>query len=155
MDGLLIPVSMLETKLGKSLGAPDSAKYRQAEQTIWTVSVRARSVADKSDTEWVLPEDIPNLVKTHVLEASFRVFKNPNRYLNNAAVSMSAGLSPNELNGDIFLSAERADLEGFRDTQGLWTISTTRGAPNSKRDSRQYVSTSDGHRFPYYGPGEG
>lgn len=164
MDGLLIPVAMLETKLGKTLGEANpsavpptvaSKAWLQAEQTIWMVSVRARSVAEKSVADWADPADVPDLVKAHVLEASYRVFKNPNRYLANAAIGMSAQLSHSELNGDIFLREERIDLEGFRDNPGMWTLSTTRGEHDGS-DLSAYVDVSNGGaRFPLYGPGEG
>lgn len=152
---MLIPVSMLEIKLGKPLGDPSSSAYKRAEQTIWMVSVRARSVAEKSDTEWATDADTPNLVKAHVLEASYRVFKNPNRYMANTAIGMSAQLSESELGGDIFLRAERADLESFRPNGGLWTMGTTRGEYDSS-DLAGFVEVSNGGaRFPLYGPGEG
>lgn len=131
MDRLLIPVAMLEVKLGKSLGTPTDVKYKSAEQAIWTVSVRARSVAGKTKTDWpdYESEDVPDLVKTVVLEASYRVFKNPNRYLMNQAFQFTGQLSQGELNGDIFLRSERDDLEKFKDNSGMWTQSVTRCSP--------------------------
>lgn len=158
MDNLLIPVSMLATKLGKTL-ASGSAEFEQATQAIWSVSVRARDVAEKSKSEWPSydadPDGlVPDVVKQIVLDASYRVYKNPNRYLMNQALQFTGQLSANELNGDIFLLAERETLEQFKSNPGMWTQTVTR--ESDIYDPTGYVAVEGSVTpFPYYGEGEG
>lgn len=160
MNGLLIPVSLLATKLGKTLDS-GSAEFGQAELAIWTVSVRARSVAGKTVEDWPgfvgdvddVAAPTPDAVKVVVLEASYRVFKNPQRYVMNQALQFTGQIS-NELDGDVFLRAERDELERFQVNAGMWTVTTTRRSPIF--DDTGYVAVEGSERlFPYYGAGEG
>jgi len=139
MDGLLIPVSMLAVKLGRSLeeGSPD---FLRAEQAIWSVSVFARSVADKSDADWA--DSVPSSVQVVVLNAAYRVFKNPDRYIQNQAYQFMGQIDPSELRGNIFMSAELEELAQFRANAGMWTQSTTRFDPSLSGAERVPVEGS-------------
>lgn len=158
MDSLLIPVTMLATKLGKALN-PGSAEFGQAEQAIWNVSVRARSIAEKTKVEWpgfdaVNHFQVPDTVKVVVLEASYRVFKNPQRYVMNQAFQFTGQISSAEMNGDVFLQAERDELEKFQSNSGMWTQTITR--QSEIYDPTGYVAVEGySQPFPYYGDGEG
>lgn len=138
MDDLLIPVSMLETKLGRGLGTVDSVDYKRAQQTIWEISVQARSVADKTVTDWPdhTSPDLPDQVKVIVAAASYRAFKNPNRYVMNQALDMTGQLDPYDFRGDVFLKAERDALESYRTNAGMWVQETTRAYPSVR--GREY-----------------
>lgn len=127
MNGLLIPVSMLEVKLGKSLTV-GSADFQRAEQTIWEISVQARSAAEKTAADWPdhTSPDVPDQVKVIVAAAAYRAFKNPDRYVMNNVFQFTGQLDPNDFRGDIFLSAEREALESYRTTPGMWVQETTR-----------------------------
>lgn len=157
MNNLLIPVSMLATKLGKTITDP-SAEFGRAAQSIWTVSVRARDIAGKSVEEWPgydADDDnlVPEAVKVVVLDAAYRVYKNPDRYLMNQAFQFT-GQVANELDGDIFLRAEREILEKYCISNGMWTVTTTR--LSEVFDPTGYVAVEGSTQpFPYYGAGEG
>lgn len=152
----MIPVSMLAVKLGKTL-APDSLPFAQAEQAIWSVSARARSLAGKTDaTDWAAHDapdaKIPEAVKSIVLEAAYRLFKNPNRYVMNQAFQFTGQIS-HEMDGDIFLAAERTALERFN-ANGMWVQGTYRDQIVNTRYG--YVSVEgSGEPFPYYGGDDG
>lgn len=156
MDGLLIPVSMLAVKLGKEL-TEGSLQFNQAELAVWTVSVRARSIAGKTDlVEWAAYDNpdstVPDAVQSVVLEASYRVFKNPNRYTMNQAFQFTGQIS-HEMDGDIFLRAERDILERYN-ANGMWVQGTYRDSIVNTRYGYVVVDGSD-REFPYYGSGEG
>lgn len=122
MDGLMIPVTQLGTKLGRTF-AENSEDFARAELAIWQVSVRARSIAEQ---QWTNVAEVPDAVKAVVLDASYRVFKNPNRYVQNQGGSFQAMLSQSEFKGDIFLQAERDELEKHKPNSGMWTQPFTR-----------------------------
>lgn len=146
---------MLGVKCGKDFSS-NAVEAGKAEQAIWAVSVRARAVADKSTTDWPdhTSTKVPDLVKVVVLEAAYRVYKNPNRYTMNQAFQFTGQIS-SELDGDIFLASERESLEAFRASGGMWTQATTRATPGLY-DSTGWVAVEGSiEPFPYYGPGEG
>lgn len=119
MDGLIISVDQLGAKLGRTF-TPDTKDFARAEISIWEVSVRARSVAGRkwaSDPDIDIPEEIVAVV----LSASYRVFKNPARYLSNQAGQFIGTHAQSEFAGDIFLQAERDELEKFTTNSGMWT----------------------------------
>ena len=152
MEGLLIPVSWLAVKLGQALDE-SSPQFQQAEQAIWTVSVRARTIADKAgDPDWMSDSGAPEVVKSIVLEAAYRVYKNPNRYVMNQAFQFQGQIS-NELDGDIFLRAERDMLEKFK-PNGMWVQGFSR--ENTLHDPTGWVNVEGASApFPYYGQGDG
>jgi hypothetical protein len=160
VDNLLIPVSLLATKLGKTLTL-GSAQFSQAELAIWTVSVRARSAAGKTVADWPgfagdsddSDTPTPDAVKVVVLEAAYRVFKNPQRYVMNQVLQFTGQIS-NELDGDVFLRAERDELERFQVNAGMWTVTTTRRS-NIFDDTGYVAVEGSSQSFPLYGPGEG
>ncbi len=146
----LIGVDALAIKLGKSL-PEGSAEFLRAEQSIWTASVRARSIAGKRDDEWAVGE-VPSVVQSIVLEAAYRIQRNPQRYTMNQAFQFTGQVS-HELDGDIFLRSEREILERFN-ANGMWVQGTYRDQIVNTRYG--YVSVEgSGEPFPYYGGDDG
>lgn len=141
MAAPLASVDQLAARLGVTLavGSPDRAR---AEANLTDVSARARSVANQT---WSDPTQVPDEVQAVVLAATYRLFKNPQRMVQNAGNGFSVGLSTDDFKGgDVFLQGERSVLRRFRPKGSISTMSFTRGDPVCSYGSFSLTTLPDG-----------
>lgn len=121
----LATVDDLAVRLGTVLdeGSPE---YERAEAAIWDASVRAVEI---TETDWSgTDETVPAEVVRIVLACAQRLYRNPDRFIQNQAGSFSATLPTMDFStGDILLAAEIASLSKYKPRPGtVWTIESTR-----------------------------
>ncbi|OPX06223.1 hypothetical protein [Gordonia sp. i37] len=122
---LLATVDRLTTRLGITLEA-GTADYARAETALWDASVRAVEITEQ---DWSGPgETVPDEVVRIVLACAQRLYRNPDRFVQNQAGTFGATLPASDFTtGDILLAAEKASLAKHKPRPGtVWTIASTR-----------------------------
>ena len=143
---VLATIDALATRLGRQL---EEDERPRAEAIL--VDVTAIALGE-TGAKWTL-EDVPADVAAVILAAALRLFKNPDRYIDQKIGSFSATVHHSEFSAGVFTKAEQAVLQ--RNSQragfgglGIATIQRTR---DSELTRVHYVETNwPGSPIPYY-----
>lgn len=103
MTDSLAPLERLTARLGTPID-PASPDHARAEEALWSASIQAKAIAEHP--EWTA-DTAPEAVVDLVLAAAQRIFKNPDRFINNQAGTFQAVLPQSDFaTGGIFLAGE-------------------------------------------------
>lgn len=132
----LATVDELAVRVGTVLDE-GSLDYARAEAALEDASVR---VVEITETDWSgAGETVPAEVVRIVLACAQRLYRNPDRFVQNQAGSFGATLSTSDFaTGDILLAAEIASLGKYKPRPGqFWVIESTR------EDGRGIIEPAD------------